>query len=331
MKWLLWLWIFGIFIAGLPVYHLQSPFIIHPCPSATDYKNNHPNKEAYPDYCAAFPDLASRTWNDFCAWTVEFVHINKELIDVSAALIAAFSTIAIAVFTFTLWITTRRLWISGDRQIDIITVSANAAKKSADALPALERAYVFLEIGHTNINELLSQLPRFDENGIDITYGISGLSEGFEGMRRPRFSDLAASFQISFWFVNYGKTPAIIKDLSFSLTHQTIMNEPTYFEKMPILRDVVIPSGYRMTALNAIEPPSGEISPYVSTDRIPIRHAIAVEIANNRSSVWFYGRITYDDVFGVEHVTPWWMRYSPTYGSLGVWRVSGEPEYNKRT
>ena len=58
--------------------------------------------------------------------------------------IVALSALATALFTFFLVITSNRQWISSKAQIAAAIAAANAADKSANALPNIERAYVFM-------------------------------------------------------------------------------------------------------------------------------------------------------------------------------------------
>jgi hypothetical protein len=59
--------------------------------------------------------------------------------------LTALSGIAVAAFTFTLWLTTRQMWRVSVAQIAIGKKAAEAAEKSADAVPNVERAYIFIE------------------------------------------------------------------------------------------------------------------------------------------------------------------------------------------
>jgi hypothetical protein len=66
----------------------------------------------------------------------EYVHVNGEAV-------TAVFTVVLAISTILLWSSTDRLWKAGERQIESAIKSANAAKEAAEALPKLERAYVF--------------------------------------------------------------------------------------------------------------------------------------------------------------------------------------------
>lgn len=53
---------------------------------------------------------------------------------------------ALAISTLGLWIATLFLWHAGEKQIEIAGKAAKAAQDSADILPKIERAYVFMRI-----------------------------------------------------------------------------------------------------------------------------------------------------------------------------------------
>lgn len=112
-----------------------------------------------------------------------------EWIDLHSDFVTAAATAVIAFFTWTLWIATKRLWKvslqqSKDMKISLTIArdAADAAKKSADALPAIERAYVFSNI---KINKDMSD------------------------------PDTVRDFEAELWLKNHGKTPAIIKEIGF--------------------------------------------------------------------------------------------------------------------
>jgi hypothetical protein len=80
--------------------------------------------------------------------------------------INAFAAVAVAVFTFTLWRSTLKLWETGEKQIAIAKVSADAAiesnKLSRDLSVAENRPWLSVNIiiGHRGLY--------FDENGANL-------------------------------------------------------------------------------------------------------------------------------------------------------------------
>lgn len=103
--------------------------------------------------------------------------------------LAAAATVAIAAFTWNLVRATKKLWkVAQEQSIDMkdsIVASqkaAKAAQDSADALPTIERAYIFSNI---KINKDMSD------------------------------PDTIRDFEAELWLKNHGKTPAIIKEIGF--------------------------------------------------------------------------------------------------------------------
>jgi hypothetical protein len=205
--------------------------------------------------------------------------------------------------------------------------AANAAKAAADALPALERAHIFVEIGGSNIASILAQLSEFDSSGASLR-GSNRISMGDGSVRPTTFDDGQHVFEVRFRFINHGKTPAIIKEVSASVDHFTAMNEPSYMCRIPIVTDVVVPSGYQLGADHTVTAPDKQCIQYLVADDILVSHSMAVAVREGQCVVWFYGRIVYDDVFGTEHITAWWRRYHVTRNRL-VWH--GDSKYNRRT
>ena len=62
----------------------------------------------------------------------------KHIIDLVSIAITAIATVVVAFFTGLLWYYNKKLWKTAAQ-------SAEAAKKAADALPIIERAYIFIE------------------------------------------------------------------------------------------------------------------------------------------------------------------------------------------
>lgn len=120
---------------------------------------------------------------------IQLLNVIREWVDTNSDLLTAGATIAIAFFTFTLWRATSKMMKVAQEQskdmkasIAIAKKSADAAKASADNLPIVERAYVFANV-------------KFG--------GINGLSNG------------DVEFLALLYLKNYGRTPAIIKEIAF--------------------------------------------------------------------------------------------------------------------
>ncbi|WP_316216758.1 hypothetical protein [Bradyrhizobium sp. SZCCHNR3003] len=149
--------------------------------------------------------------------------------------------------------------------------SADAATQSADAAYAAERARFFIVIDKHNLTEVLKHVT---DRG--------GLAPG-------------ENFYIRFHFVNYGKTPGIIKELTID---SRIAPDP-----VDPLSHPLIPKQFpaRMVGTNEGTEPDG-YSPK------SLKQSEVQAIALNRDRLWFWGRLYYDDVFGNHHVHKFFYR-----------------------
>jgi hypothetical protein len=188
------------------------------------------------------------------------------------AIVAIFQFIALfvqaIVFIFTLRATVR---------------AANAAKDSADALPAIERAYVFV-------------VPKLNQ---DI------LSSG--------------GFGVHYYFVNHGKTPAIIDGIE--VHYESLASPPNnirFRANIPETSGIVIAGGGRW-------PAEDNEKRYPSVKIASIEDACATKV---QDSDWFYGRITYSDVFGQARYTRFRWRFDRLTHDFSP---NGSAPYNERT
>lgn len=161
--------------------------------------------------------------------------------------------------------------------------AANAAKDSADALPAIERAYVFV-------------VPKIDP---DI------LSSG--------------GFMVHYYFVNHGKTPAVIDGIE--VHYKSLASLPDniqFLANVPEASGIVIAGGGRW-------PAEENEKRYPSVKIASIEDACATKV---QDSDWFYGRITYSDVFGQARHTRFRWRFDR---ETNVFSPDGVAPYNERT
>ena len=183
--------------------------------------------------------------------------------------------------------------------------AAVAAKSSAEALPALERAYVFIEID-----------PR-SASGLESIVGNIILND--EMNRGARIAEPVIRFQ----FVNHGKTPAIIRAISANFCYLSDLPPAVRYVDEPLDQEIVIASG-------AVYPPPydnddhgriGQIQRDMGVPRFvffqkntTIETPLAVDDARSiragRSFLWFYGHVAYLDVFGRPHETCFCWRYT---------------------
>jgi len=112
-----------------------------------------------------------------------------DLLSYYSPIVVTLATVAIAIFTYTLWQATSGLFKVALGQfkdtktsIAIAKQAAEAAQKSADALPIMERAYIF--------------------SNIKIVGNMSD-------------PHAVSNFVAELWIKNHGKTPAIIKEIGY--------------------------------------------------------------------------------------------------------------------
>src|SRR3954451_9624530 len=137
----------------------------------------------------------------------------------------AISTAVVAIFTVVLVLVTGRQARLTRITADAAAVSARAARDSADALPNLERAYIFIEI-----------YPGVAD-GIARTLGelIDTTKDG--GGKQTR------SIDVRYQFINHGKTPAVIKVMSAVLKHWINLPSKIEYADKPLPREIVVRAG----------------------------------------------------------------------------------------
>jgi hypothetical protein len=198
-----------------------------------------------------------------------------------------FFTFLLAVFTFALAVSTVLLWWVTRR-------AAKAAELNAKALMSAERAQIFIEI--------------VDENFVKA---ISG--RAFAGLPQSRdVDDQPLGFRpwVRYVFRNHGRTLAVLKEISLSLVLlEELPKTPCYFSRADPITKPVLPAG------EATDPE------YCNFDGYPtVRDAIRINSKSDPLTLWFYGRVLYNDIFGQGH----------EHGFL--WRFSGNgfrPDYRE--
>jgi len=125
--------------------------------------------------------------------------------------IAALGSVAVAVFTYTLWRSTHNLW-------ETTRESVIATKQAAEALPSIERAYVFIT----------PELEAWDP-----------VTDPSHGVYNSRYS-------VKFSIYNHGKTPAVIKLIDAKLR---VLSEPpdNDISMASLLPDKVLAAGESFT------------------------------------------------------------------------------------
>ena len=168
------------------------------------------------------------------------------------ALIAALQFIALIVQAYFLW---RNLRI---------------ARASADALPALERAYVFVK---PKINLPLAM----------------GWNAGAELAAR--------AISVKYSFTNHGKTPAIVRAIDARVELSNNAPNGTAAHPVALLDNEPIVDAKRST-----DPDEVFIERTVSGDEVKA-------LKEGRIYLWFYGSILYEDISKKQHLTRFRWRY----------------------
>jgi hypothetical protein len=190
------------------------------------------------------------------------------------AVITALGTVIIAVFTTILGLFTIRL--AGSTRI-----AADAAKIAGEHIPRVERAYLFVVVKSENFGKVLTEYANMTDDNLN---------------ERTKKGALIVNFSIE----NQGKTPAIIKSVSGQMHHyKALSDEPGYGAPLDVPKNRYLGSGQ-------------ETEPIMVNLIAPTYKTIGM-LMRNESAIWFYGRVTYDDIFGEGHEHRFCWRYSSGY------------------
>jgi hypothetical protein len=142
--------------------------------------------------------------------------------------------------------------------------AANAAKDAAEALPTVERAYIFI------VAELKYSDPinTKDERSV-----------------------CSSRLRVEFRLENHGKTPAVINSIDAQL--RVWSEEPDNTRHIP---SVILPNETIIKSGDSWTPPNSPLN-------FGVDEAMADAIANQTAVIWFYGSILYQDMFGNDRVT----------------------------
>lgn len=226
--------------------------------------------------------------------------------------ITALATVFIGVFTLTLKLSTDNLWTAAKDQIAaaenaakmqsrdmqasiaVAQSAANAANKSAkvaeDALTVLEKPYVFID------------------RRIALSKSIMEIKD-FKALN----ADSLCHIGVEYFIINHGRTPAIIKNLTTTML--IVANIP---EHRTITGTPEIPTAIGM----AQGVPDGPLK-CLSNEAATV--VICDEILRGCKFLFFYGQISYRDVFSYEYLTGFGWRY---FVNANIWNPAGGDEYN---
>jgi hypothetical protein len=202
----------------------------------------------------------------------------------------------LALFTYLLWRTSRQQADILRRSVDIAKesadasrVSADAAKLSAeiarDALITLERPYVFVE-----------EIKPLIQNNIGNRAGA------------PSFPAVRIKLK------NYGRAPAIIKELNAELGLWQVAQEPV-LRRQPLPHPIVLGAG-------------AEYGPIEISHQTYIGDGVASQVRQGSFHFWFHSTIQYEEMNSQKHSTTARLRYE---FSQNIFVASENDSYNKST
>jgi len=178
-----------------------------------------------------------------------------------------------------------RLWRSSERMWRITDVAASAAKRSADALVVAEQAQLLAVFGVSNIAHVLSELGKHEQAASSAA---------------PTAADAAPPRErvyVQYVLKNYGRTPAVLKEISHDLQRWTSLPEKLHYLPIPAMpKEPAIVAG-------------ASSEPLQCTLAVPLTVEAATSIRTGDSFLWLYGRVLYEDAFGREREHRFLYRY----------------------
>lgn len=193
-------------------------------------------------------------------------------------------TLVLAFSTVGLWVATIGLYVAGEKQfklaketadrqageieaqIKIARDNAEAAQKAADAAVATERARFYVVI-EDNFLECINRAAAWD-GPID---------------QEARTLPMDAQPMAGITFKNYGKTPGLVADVSTGIVYSETIPTPIFDEKV-VMENIIAPG-------DSTEKFGTLISGLLSM-------AEAKNVREGKGTIWVFGTIGYDDVFG---------------------------------
>ena len=243
----------------------------------------------------------SALFNRYKGCTSFFISENKDAI-------GAVSTFVIAVFTATLWFATVRLWQASEEHSRHLERAARAAQTSADAAKVAAAA---AQKGADVAERALFTIERprlFPEK-------LRGFWVNSSGNADDPYDDKVAGFRILYRIANYGRTPAILTRMNWTVVRpDQFRPRPEYGAGRTETSGEIIPHA-RKGKLRSIEFPNQNGWP----EKRPPR-------GDNSGQMIVFGFMVYDDIWGNQ--------YRKGYGFVFVngepdeFRIRGGKEYN---
>jgi hypothetical protein len=229
-----------------------------------------------PESCASFSEGVAR----FLAFLWEHANAN---------VVTSIAAVLIAIFTWTLWRSSELMW-------SVTTAAADAARRSADALVVAEQAQLLAVFGVSNIAHVLTEL----------------------GAREPSSDEATTPKErvfVQYSLKNYGRTPAVLKEISHELQHWSRLPEELKYFPIPAMpKEVAVVAGASSESLQC-------------TLAVPLTVEAATSIRRSDSYLWLYGRVVYEDAFARERELRFLYRYRIGPG----FQPYHHKDYNKST
>jgi hypothetical protein len=174
--------------------------------------------------------------------------------------------------------------------------TAEHAAASVDTLVTSERAILHIIVNSQNLQALIGNLVAGSHNEAEIRPG---------------------QLIVKYCFKNYGRTPARIRQMTIEMDH--LSQPPQQIRYLP--SGIYEPLEHFLSEDKTTTPTECHL-------RGSIDLASAQSIRAGQSSIFFYGRVLYDDIFGVEHEHRFFWRYS---GPMDLFAPFYFRDYNKNT
>jgi len=193
--------------------------------------------------------------------------------------VTGLAALLVAVFAWRLWRSSEQMW-------RITEVAASSAKRSADALVVAEQAQLLAVFGVSNIAHVLSELGKHEQST------SAAAAPAGDALPPPR-----ERVYVQYVLKNYGRTPAVLKEISHDLQRWTSLPEKLHYLPIPAMpKELAIVAG-------------ASSEPLQCTLVVPLTVEAATSIRTGDSFLWLYGRILYEDAFGREREHRFLYRY----------------------
>jgi hypothetical protein len=164
-------------------------------------------------------------------------------------------------------------------------IAAGAARLASQVAVGAERAHLFVHIETENI--------------------VSTISQASKGAASPK--ERPPALRLSYALKNHGETPAMIRELSHGVVVASDLPENQKYQAVSQLPVDILGAGEKTPPIQVVDLP-----------RLTSNDITSIEELFN--SVWFYGVVVYDDIFGWRRTLEFVLQYSTVLHGLRVFR-----------